>query len=58
MFLVFCAICGERRGGFLLNSIIVPFKLLDVCLGLGLRIVGDVVDLDEVVIESVCTNIF
>ncbi|XP_027915921.1 uncharacterized protein LOC114175342 [Vigna unguiculata] len=27
-------------------------------LGLGLRIVGDVVDLDEVVIESVCRNIF
>jgi len=36
----------------------VPFKLLDGCLGLGLRIVGDVMDLDEVIIESVCRNIF
>ena len=55
---VLCNLWVERIGGFLLNSIIVPFKLLDVCLGLGLRIIGDVVDLDEVVIESVCRNIF
>ena len=55
---VLCNLWVERRGGFLLNSIIVPFKLLDVCLGLGLRIIGDVVDLDEVVIESLCRNIF
>jgi len=49
---------GRKKRWFLLNFVLVSFKLLDVCLGLGLTIVGDVVALDEVYIESVCRNNF
>ncbi|KAJ1425225.1 Aminotransferase-like, plant mobile domain [Sesbania bispinosa] len=38
----------ERGGGFRVRSRVVPFTPLDVCLSLGLRIVGDKVRFDEV----------
>jgi len=41
----------ESRGGFMLNSKFVAFKLLDVCVGLGLRVYGDKID-------SVCRKNF
>ena len=42
---VLCNLWVEKRCGFLLNSKVVPFKLLDVCLGLRLRIIRDGMDL-------------
>ncbi|XP_027927656.1 uncharacterized protein LOC114184548 [Vigna unguiculata] len=48
----------ERRGGFALNKEIVRFSLLDVCLGLGLRVVGTKLDLDECFVESQCRKHF
>jgi len=55
---VLCNIWVERRDGFLLNSEVVPFKLLDVCLGLRSMIVRDGMALDQGNIESVCRNNF
>ena len=48
----------ESRGGFMLNSKFVAFKLLDVCVGLGLRVYGDRIDLQEVDVDSVCRKKF
>jgi len=48
----------ERRGGFLLNKEIVRFSLLDVCLGLGLRVVGTKIDLAEGFVQSQCRKQF
>jgi len=35
----------ERRGGFWLRSVFVPFTQLDVCVSLGLRVAGENIDL-------------
>ena len=48
----------ESRGGFMINSEFVSFKLLDVCVGLGLRVYGDKIDLEEVGVDSVCRKKF
>jgi len=48
----------ESRGGFMINSEFVAFKLLDVCVGLGLRVYGDKIDLEEVDVDSVCRKKF
>ena len=48
----------ESRGGFMINSEFVSFKLLDVCVGLGLRVYGDRIDLEEVGVDSVCRKKF
>ena len=48
----------ESRGGFMINSKFVAFKLLDVCIGLGLRVYGDRIDLEEVGVDSVCRKKF
>ena len=37
----------ERSHGFVVSSRVVPFSLLDVCLGIGLRVVGDKFDLKK-----------
>ncbi|QCD92776.1 hypothetical protein DEO72_LG5g845 [Vigna unguiculata] len=43
----------ERRGGFDVGGEVVDFSLLDVCLGLGLRVVGEKIDLNEEVVERI-----
>jgi len=48
----------ESRGGFIINSEFVTFKLLDVCVGLGLRVYGDIIDLEEIDVDSVCRKKF
>jgi len=48
----------ESRGGFMINSEFVAFKLLDVCVGLRLRVYGDRIDLEEVGVDSVCRKKF
>lgn len=48
----------ESKGDFLINSELVAFKLLDVSLGLGLRVYGDRSDLEDVHVESVCRKKF
>ncbi|QCE03607.1 hypothetical protein DEO72_LG8g1632 [Vigna unguiculata] len=48
----------ERRGGFDVGGEVVDFSLLDVCLGLGLRVVGEKIDLNEEVVESETWNTF
>jgi len=51
-------VCVERRGGFRLSKEIVRFSLLDVWLGLGLRVVGPKIDLNEGVVHSKCRKHF
>jgi len=38
----------ERRGGFLISNIVVCLSLLDVCLGLSLRVHGESINLNNV----------
>jgi len=47
----------ERRGGFRIGQV-VEFNLLDVCLGLGLRVLGERIDLNETISDSDTLNIF
>jgi len=42
-----CTRWVERSHGFVVSSTVVPFTLLDVFLGIGLRVVGDKFDLDK-----------
>jgi len=35
----------ERRGGFLIQYVFVPFTLLDVCVSLGFRVAGQNIEL-------------
>jgi len=46
----------ERNGGLISNKV-VYLSLLDVCLGLGLRVDGDNINLDEVCVESECKKL-
>jgi len=48
----------ERRGGFRLSKEIVRFSLLDVCLGLGLKVVGTKIYLNEGFLHSECRKHF
>jgi len=48
----------ERRGSFDIGGQVVEFNLLDVCLGLGLRVLGERIDLNETVLDSDSLNIF
>ena len=48
----------ERRGGFRIGGQVVEFNLLDVCLGLGLRVLGERIDLNETISNSDTLNIF
>ncbi|QCD86775.1 hypothetical protein DEO72_LG3g1301 [Vigna unguiculata] len=48
----------ERRGGFRIGGQVVEFNLLDVCLGLGLRVLGERIDLNETISDSDTLNIF
>jgi len=49
-----CCRWVERSHGFVVSSTVVPFTMLDVCLGIGLRVVGDKFDLAK--IESNCKS--
>nr|XP_007158034.1 hypothetical protein PHAVU_002G118600g [Phaseolus vulgaris]ESW30028.1 hypothetical protein PHAVU_002G118600g [Phaseolus vulgaris] len=49
-----CSRWVERSHGFVVSSRVVPFSLLDVCLGIGLRVVGDKFDLEK--IENNCKS--
>jgi len=54
-------LCGrwdETRGGFLVNSEFVSLSLLDVCLGLGLRIRGTRVDMTNQPLHSPTRSLF
>ena len=42
-----CTRWVERSHGFVVSSTVVPFTLLDVCLVIGLRVVGDKFDLEN-----------
>jgi len=44
--------------GFDVGGLMVEFNLLDVCLGLGLRVVGEKIALNEKGVESDTWNIF
>jgi len=48
----------ERRGGFDVGGQVIEFNLLDVCLGLCLRVLGERIDLNETVVDSDNWNIF
>jgi len=48
----------ERRGGFRIGGQVVEFHLLDVCLGLGLRVLGERIDLNDTISDSDSLNIF
>ncbi|BAT97829.1 hypothetical protein VIGAN_09139200 [Vigna angularis var. angularis] len=45
-------------GGFYFGDKIVEFNEFDVCLALGLPLVGQVIDLNKVGVHSVCKNYF
>jgi len=54
-------LCGrwvERIDDFLVRPDVVGFNLLDVCGGLGLRVVPKKIDLNKVDIDSDCRKIF
>ena len=48
----------ERRGGFWLRSVFVPFTQLDVCVSLGLRVAGENIDLGNNNIDCQTRTIF
>jgi len=53
-----CVKWVERRGDFDVSGEVVEFNLLDVWLRLGLRVVGEKIDLNEEVLESETWNTF
>jgi len=48
----------ERLGGFDMGTKVVAFSLLDVCVGLGLRVVGQNIDLTREGLDSHCKTLF
>lgn len=53
-----CTRWVERRANFLLSVEVVRFNLLDVCLGLRLRVDADKIDLNEVGVDGKCRKYF
>jgi len=53
-----CTTWVEKRGGFMIRSVFVPFTLLDVCVALGLQVAGLDVDLDYENQDSHCRSLF
>ena len=49
--------CGLKGGGFIISNKVVRLSLLDVCLGLGLRVAGDSIKLDDVFVKSKCRKL-
>jgi len=48
----------ERLGGFHMSTEVVGFTYLDVCLGLGLRVVDENIDLNQEGLNSDSRNLF
>ncbi|QCD90005.1 uncharacterized protein LOC114174508 [Vigna unguiculata] len=55
---VLCYRWVERRGGFAIGREVVEFNLLDVCLGLGLRVLGEKIDISDDDEDSDCRKLF
>jgi len=53
-----CSRWDEKSGCFQIRSQSVRFSLLDVCVGLGLRVVGPKFNLNEIEVESNCRKMF
>ncbi|XP_068488704.1 uncharacterized protein [Phaseolus vulgaris] len=53
-----CSRWVERRQSFLIRCEVVPLSLVDVCLGLGLRVVGEKIDLHKAADESHTKTLF
>jgi len=53
-----CSKRDEESWCFQIRSFSVGFTLLDVCLGLGLRVVGPKFNLNEIEVESNCRKMF
>jgi len=53
-----CTRWVEKRGGFIIGSVFVPFTLLDVYVTLGLRVGGLDVDLEYKNVDSHCRILF
>lgn len=53
-----CVRWVDFRGGFWFGEKFVEFKEMDVCLGLGLSLLGDKIDLNELVGFSDCKKHF
>ena len=49
---------GGKVGGFHMSTKFVGFTYLDVCLGLGLRVVGENIDLNKEGLNSDSKNLF
>jgi len=49
---------GGKVGGFHMSTKVVGFTYLDVCLGLGLRVVGENIDLNQEGLNSDSKNLF
>jgi len=49
---------GGKVGGFHMSTKVVGFTYLDVCLGLGLRVVGENIDLNHEGLNSDSKNLF
>ena len=55
---VLCYRWVERRGGFAIGREVVEFNLLDVCLGLGLRVLGEKIDISDDDEDNDCRKLF
>ena len=55
---VLCYRWVERRGDFAIGREVVEFILLDVCLGLGLRVLGEKIDISDDDEDSDCRKLF
>jgi len=53
-----CSKWVEKRGGFDVGRALVEFSLLDLCLGLGLRVLGEKNDLNDQVVDNECMKFF
>jgi len=47
----------ERNGGFFISNKVLRLSLLDVCLGLGLRVHGESINLVEICVQSECKKL-
>ena len=55
---VLCYRWVERRGDFAIGREVVEFILLDVCLGLGLRVLGEKIDISDDDEDNDCRKLF
>ncbi|BAT92299.1 hypothetical protein VIGAN_07099500 [Vigna angularis var. angularis] len=53
-----CSRWSERRGGFEVRSVFIPFTKLDICLGLGVRVNGDMFKLFKEEVDCYSRRLF